>query len=384
MKKFIYCLAISLSVLNFSCQKDKYTSPSLDQEGDQKSNLLATKFKDLKVELVDPIVIMGGRSMEELLNARKQNGATLIGEYSSSEGLVREFESTEMIVTPDNETYIYPGSIIKSASIPSDDFAPLIGYKKLPIDVSTTFISDKSFGRILSPSLSQTRVFLRDALMDPSFSGNQLEEFSTESYLINSYKETKVAFGYNINEKRLFSSTNTSMNSSSSKITSKTGLILTYLVKNFTLSTPNPQVGEMVDYVNTPASVFQGSSPVYVNSVTYGRFGFLMVESESDSAVVHTTWKKVVKKLFRKSTETFSSDELKVFNSCKVTVYLLGSSLGTVTDLIINPGSYEALAGFFSDNLGIFTASDPGVPIQFSAKYLTNNMPYKSTFRIVK
>lgn len=378
-------MLIACAITIFSCKKQNIV-PATDPEksSSNEKDLLANAFQYLKIEPIDPIIIQGGAfDLKNLLDRHKQNTMVFLRDSIwNTGGYSKIYETDEVVVTPDNESYVYPGSILKSASVATGNFAPLKGYTKLPIDIMASFPSDKAIGVINSPSLSQTRVFLRDALMDPYFSGLQLLDFAYSSSSFSSYEESKLAFGYNMNEKKMFSSVNESFNATNSKSTYQTGLIMTYLVKNFTLTMSDPVAGQLIDPASISPDVLEGVSPVYIDQVTYGRFGFLLIETNNNSTLAKATYEKVIKRIFNKSTETFSSEEQTLFNSSKLTVYLLGSQGGAVTQLVNNPGSYEGLSGFISQSLGSFTANDPGVPIQFTMKYLKDNSLFKTTFKV--
>lgn len=362
-----------------SCQKDSEVNPVSNSS----PKLLADVYSSLRIEKVDPIFLNRSKSeLKDLLDNRKQNALYFIQDSTWNGGGTKIYRSDEVVVTPNNEDYVYPGSIIKSASVVSGNFAPLKGYTRKPIQISTTFVSDKASGTIDIPSLSKTRVFLRDALMSPGFSGNQLEDFSFSASSFSSYEESKMSFGYNANHKSLFSSVNSSFNQTNGKTSYNTGLIMTYTVKNFTLSMSDPQIGELIDYQKTPASVFEGVSPVYVDAVTYGRFGFIMIETNFYEETAKKTFEKLVKKWFKKTNETFSSEELQVFSNSRLTVYLMGSPNAAVIQMIDKPQSIEGFSSFVTENLGEFTASDPGVPIQFTLKYLKDNTYFKPLFHV--
>lgn len=377
-KKPLIIFVFFALVLN-SCRKDT----AVISVSNNSPKLLSEIYSSLIIEKVDPIFLNRSKSgLKDMLDNRKQNALYFIQDSIWNGGGTKIYKSDEVIVTPNNEDYVYPGSIIKSSSVVSGNFAPLKGYIRKPIQVSTTFISDKAFGTIDVPSLSKTRVFLRDALMSPGFSGNQLEDFSFSASSFSSYEESKMSFGYNVNEKSLFSSVNSSFNQTQGKTSYSTGLIMTYTVKNFILSMSDPQIGELIDYQKTPASVFEGISPVYVDAVTYGRFGFIMIETNFYEETAKRTFEKLVKKWFKKTNETFSSDELQVFNNSRLTVYLMGSPNASVIQMIDKPQSIEGFSSFVTENLGEFTAADPGVPIQFTLKYLKDNTYFKPLFHV--
>ncbi|MDO7745169.1 MAG: thiol-activated cytolysin family protein, partial [Pedobacter sp.] len=183
-------------------------------------------------------------------------------------------------------------------------------------------------------------------------------------------------------ERRLFASTNSSFDYNSSATYYSTKMTVSYTVKNFTYTMSDPVQGELIDLGSIPPEVFDGVSPVYINSVTYGRFGLLVIETNNNSAQMKSAFEKVVKKIFKQTSESFTQQETALFSSCRVTIYVLGSTLGeSATQLLINPNP-ESISGFLSENVGIFTAQDPGVPIYFTAKYLKDNSRFKTVFKL--
>lgn len=384
MRKSIILLALFFSL--FGCQKkDLIPTHVKEEEYTGNRKLLSDHFKDLKIETFNPVIISKSRKfLDEIIASKKLNTLLFLRDSSWSYGLGKSsfYESDDMIVTPDNESYVYPGSIIKSASISTGDFAPLKGYTKKPIQVGVTFPSGKGYGSIASPSLSGSRIFLRDALMDPGFVGTQLLDFLFASSAFSYFNETKLSYGYNLNEKRLFSSVNTSFNNTSGRTDYSTGLIATYTVKNFQYYMEDPLEGELLDVASLPAGTLEGVSPVYINSVTYGRFGFLLIETNNNSSQTQMVFEKLVKKLFNKTQESLTMEEKTLVESSRITLYLLGSPNGaSITQLLINPGA-ESLSDFISESLGSFTALDPGVPISFTAKYLKDNSKFKTVFQL--
>lgn len=381
MKKSLY-LFFALSVLlNLSCKKDKLNNT--DPYDDKRTALLSSHFQDLKIETFSP-VYLGKSSLKDLLDKKKRNELIKVRDslWHNSLGRSSFYQSDEMIVTPDNSSYIYPGSIIKAASVNSGIFEPLTGFAGKPINVALSFPSGKSYGVIDYPALSSSRVFLRNALMDPDFSGTQLVDFLFNASSFTNYNEVKLAYGYNMDEKALFYSVNTSFNYNSSRTNYSTGMMATYTVKNFTYSMSNPTENELIDRAALPANIFEGVSPVFINSVTYGRFGFFLIETNNTSSQMRSVFEKMVKKIFKKTDEGLTQEEKQLISTCRITLNLLGKpGGGSITKLLTSPDS-DALSNFISENLGVFTAKDPGVPISFTAKYLKDNTLFKTVFHL--
>ena len=367
----------------FACKKDRVEQGQA-QPIKAADNLLASQFQHLRIEPMEPVFLgLSKISMKEAMDARKLGALVHLRDSSwAAFGKSAFYESDEMTVTPANTSFIYPGSILKAASIATDELLPFVGYQGAPIDLYLSFPSSLSFGTIASPSLSKSRIFLRNALMAPDFSGKQIDDFSQSISFFSRYQEVKLAYGYNVNERRLFASTNSSFDYNSSATQYSTKLMASYTVKNFTFTTPDPTVGQLIDMANITPEVFNGVSPVYINSVTYGRFGLLVVETNNGGSQMKSAFEKVVKKIFKQTTESFTQEEKTLFTSCRVTIYILGSTMGeSAIQLLINPNP-EGITSFLSDNVGVFTSQDPGVPISFSAKYLKDNSPFKTVFKL--
>jgi len=369
-----------------ACQKDALDTDILPQDTDpQAKPLLSDYFQHLRIEEMAPVHIGGGQAtVKQLMDQKKLALLTHLRDSTWNLGLGKTsfYESDEMVVTPANLSYIYPGSILQASSIATDQFKILFGYERKPISARLSFPSSLAIGTIPAPSLSNSRIFLRDALMAPDFSGQYIEDFSQTISFFSKYNEVKLAYGYNVNERRLFSSTNSSFDYSSGSTQYATKLMASYTAKNFTFTMSEPTAGELIDLASITPEVFAGLSPVYINSVTYGRFGLLVVETNNNSTQMRSAFEKVVKKIFKKTTESFTQEETMLFTSCRVTIYLLGSTMGnSVTQLLINPDP-ESISNFISDNVGVFTAQDPGVPISFTAKYLKNNSLFKTVFKL--
>lgn len=376
-------ISIFFVLLFIGCRKDGIENPSSIEKG--KGKLLSEYFRTLRIEPLD-IIDLSTKNIDLKSVFDRKKTAEMVhlrdSIWSNGLGTSSFYESDEMVVTPANLSYIYLGSLLKAASIASDEFETFSGYQTAPISVQLSFPSSLSIGTHSFPSLSNSRIFLRNALMAPGFSGNTILNYSDFFAAFSKYEEVKYAFGYNVNQHKLFSTTNTNFDSYSSGTHYSTKFIASYTVENFTYHMSDPTAGELIDMASIPSNAFDGVSPVYINSVTYGRFGLLVLESNNDSYSMRSAFEKMVKKILKKTTESYTQEETNLFANCRITIYLLGSPIGNnVIQLLINP-SPDGVSDFISQNVGTFTASDPGVPIFYTAKYLKDNSPYKTKFKI--
>lgn len=373
-------VAILFAALAFSaCSKKAVQQDVPSQDGAPYSFSQLKKHGDTVVKISSQT---RKGSLKDYLDERKLN----IGQYvrdstwPNATGYSKFYTTQEVVVVPDNQSYIFPGSLLQGYSVNTPNYVPLPirNYKRYPISVRVTFPSDESEGVIDTPSLSRTRVFLRKALLASGFSGAQIEEFLYETFNFYYYDEIKWAYGSNVNIKGLFSSSSISTDVSVVRTQFPTAMIAKFTIKNFTMVLDEPSNGKLVDEQNVDQATLYGYSPVYVNTITYGRMGIIVIESNNMSSEVRSAYEKAIKKLFKRSNETLTEYEKTLVNTSKINVYLIG---GTGSPQAQAVTGYDQFINYIAHS-GDFSASDPGVPILFSMRYLSDNTPVTTTFRM--
>ncbi|MFX1705831.1 thiol-activated cytolysin family protein [Chitinophaga sp. CC14] len=321
-------------------------------------------------------------SLKDYLDERKLNMGQYVRDslWPNATGYSKFYTTEEVVVVPDNQGYVYPGSLLQGYSVSTPNYVPLPirNYKRYPITARVTFPSDEAEGVIDTPSLSRTRIFLRKALLAPGFSGAQIEEFLYETFNFYYYDELKWAYGSNVNIKGLFSSSSISTDVSVIRTQFPTAIVAKFTTRNFTMVLDEPSNGKLVDESNVDLATLYGYSPVYVNTITYGRMGIIVIESNNMSEEVKLAYEKTIKKIFNRSTETLTEYEKTLVNTSKINVYLIGGSATPQAQAITG---YDQFINYIAHSGG-FSASDPGVPILFSMRYLSDNSPVKTTFQI--
>lgn len=295
--------------------------------------------------------------------------------WAAGTGKSMIYESTEQAVLPDNEILAYPGSIIRGNSINSMDFIPIAGYIPRPIRVGVNFPTATPTGTVNSPSLSETRVFLRNALLNGS--GKQISSFSYELSKFTYYEELKQSFGSNAKVKGIFSSSSSSSSWGQNKISKSTGVVLKFTQKNFSIIMDIPRDGQLIDPASNPNN-FGQYSPVYVSSVTYGRMGIIMIESNYSFNDVNSAFTKITNKLFKSSSETLTTAEKQVIDNSEIQVFIVGGHGETEAQAI---AGYDAFVNYVAGG-GEFSAADPGVPIAFTLRYLSDHSLFKTRFQV--
>ena len=375
MRKNLLALPVICLLFFAACKKNNMPEPS--PAGKAGKQLSAFSHLKKYPETLIPIK-KDSISLKEYIASTKTSSTTFIKDsyWVAGTGKSAIYESTEQTVLPDNEILVYPGSILRGNSISSMDFIPIADYIPKPISVGVSFVGTASTGTVASPSLSATRAFLRTALLGAPGSGKQISSFSYEQTPFTYYEEIKQSFGSNTNVKGIFSSSSNSSEWGKRKITKSTGMVLKFTQKNFNLNMDIPQDGQLID--PSGPNNFGAYSPVYVSSVTYGRMGIIVIESNYSYSDVNASFSKITRKLFKNSQEVFTSQDQQIIDNSEIQIYLIGGN-GANDAQAIN--GYAAFVNYVSGG-GEFSAGDPGVPISFTLRYLSDHSLFKTRFQI--
>lgn len=301
-----------------------------------------------------------------------KNGS-MLGKGGNAEEFTetKEFESSESIVLPHLQMYIFPGSLLKGNSIQNMDFKPITAsVKPVTVSLSIPALNKKTAFTMDKPSLSATRQFVQDYIQSADFTQNGTLSYSVEQF--TSYDELKVAFGSNVNTRSLFGKNSSSTNIEEGMISKRTGFYIKFYQTSFTLDMDIP-TGSLVNDNNFDSG---GVEPVYVNSISYGRMGVLTIETNELAETARTTINESFNKLFVKGESYLTQEEKNFLNGADFNLYLIGGSGVTAAQSF---KGYEAFVNHVSK--GTFSKSQPGVPIFCTYSYLNDNSPVKTTFK---
>lgn len=283
----------------------------------------------------------------------------------------REFESSESIVLPHLQMYIFPGSLLKGNSIQDMNFKPITAsVKPITVSMSIPALNKKTAFTIDKPSLSNTRQVVQDYIQSADFTQNGTLSYSVEQF--TSYDELKVAFGSNVNTRSLFGKNSSSTNIEEGMISKRTGFYVKFYQTSFTLDMDIPS-GSLVNDTNLDTG---GVEPVYVSSISYGRMGVLAIETNELTETARTTINETFSKLFVKGESYLTQDEKNFLNGADFNLYMIGGSGVTAAQSF---KGYEAFVNHVSK--GTFSKSQPGVPIFCTYSYLNDNSPVKTSFK---
>lgn len=259
--------------------------------------------------------------------------------------------------------YIYPGAILEGNSISDQKYVPVFVNNRNPITVSMTLSHNtpKQTSRtISSPTYSKLSDYVKEMVVDGNFSQN--EKFMFQYRRFSFYDEVKSAFGTNINTKSLFSSRKESSTEYNYKISKSTGMYVKFFQSSFTVNM------DIAPLSNSPVSGNSGYEPVYVNSVTYGRMGVLVFETDETYDFAERCIKKEFERIFLNKNTTLTTEERRFFDQTDFKVLVLGGD----SDYVVQ--SFKGYSHFL--NLiynSRFTQHSYGVPIMCSFSYANSH-----------
>lgn len=284
---------------------------------------------------------------------------------------IREFQSSESIILPHLQAYIFPGSLLKGNSIQNMDFKPIsASVKPITVSMSIPALNKKTAFTIDQPSLSKTRQMVQDYIQTADFTQNGTLSYSVEQF--TSYDELKVAFGSNVNTRSLFGKSSSTTSIEEGMISKASGFYVKFYQTSFTLDMDIP-AGSLVNDNNFDSG---GVEPVYVSSISYGRMGILSIETNEQEDIAKKTINETFSKLFVHGESSLTQEEKNFLNGADFNLYLIGGNGTTAVQ------SFQGYAAFVNHIAkGTFSKSQPGVPIFCSYSYLNDNSPVKTTFK---
>nr|WP_315402506.1 thiol-activated cytolysin family protein [uncultured Sphingobacterium sp.] len=227
-------------------------------------------------------------------------------------------KSTEAMLYQ-GRNFIFPGAVLEGNSISKQNYSPIFPPNRKPITVSMslTHTTPKPTSRVIvNPTFSKLDDYVKEMAMGGSFKQN--EKFMFQYRRFTFYDEIKQAFGTDVNTRRLFSSKSENSTSESHKILESTGMYVKFFQASFTV---NMDIGPLADQAITGNS---GEPPVYVNSVTYGRMGIIVIETDKEYQFAETCIKKEFDRIFYNKTETLTTEEKKFFEETQFKVLIMG------------------------------------------------------------
>ncbi len=275
--------------------------------------------------------------------------------------------SHEMAVTSTN---IYVGAPYTAKSIETLDFQFIPNAVK-PIEVAYTF-PRYFFDRIERPSSTGMYRSLTKAIESPNFTGKQSLSFEYDFREFSYYRELKLAFGANVDIASVFK-LESSVNST--KIRAKSALFARIVQKNFSMIMDYPINGNIFSNESDLKSL-SSQSPVYVNSIIFGRMGIIAIESNYSYDELKVAFKASLTAGKINGDLNINSDYKKILQESTLRIFVSGGIGQDVAKIV---EGYDEFKNFII-NGGEFTRDVPGVPIFFTANYASDNSVFRTSF----
>lgn len=286
--------------------------------------------------------------------------------FFSKTYVVKSTESTLLY----GKNYIFPGAILEGNTIVNQKYKPVFVNNRLPITVSMSLTHNTpkhTSQTIESPTFSKLNDYIKDMVVDGNFQQNQ--KFMFQQRRFSFYDEIKQAFGTNIDTKRLFSSQKESSTEVKSQISKLTGMYVKFYQSSFTVDM------DIAPLSNEPIVGNSGFEPVYVSSLTYGRMGVIVFETDETYEFAETCIKKEFDGIFYDKTSTLTEKEKLFFETTDFKVLILGAD---------SDYSVQAVKGY-SQFLNLvynskFNQNNYGVPIACSFSYANSHILVEAEF----
>lgn len=296
------------------------------------------------------------------------------------------------IVEPEMSKIIYPGSIIDGRSVNGPIFDPkiLLGISDhiRPVTISTSMpVSPDKVAYTNLPRPIAERALFNAALTDlerlyPEDIGAAKLDVDRDTFSV--YEELKTLYGFNKKIDAFLVDTKTIKQGENHKITSISAMKIRFAQENFTIDVEDYNgYDKLFDPRGLDINKITGGvTPLFVKSVTYGRMGIMVIESQYSSEKLYNAVYKqidILKGLIGLG-KNMTEEEKLIINESSIKVKYTG--VGTDS----SPAEkIYGLAGFIqtlSAN-STYSKEKPGVPIAFQLALLKEgNELFSAPFQI--
>ncbi len=286
---------------------------------------------------------------------------------------------------------IYPGAILDGRSI-TGEFDPKmlegISSGMRPVTISTSLPA--SSGTIARTSLPRpiAGISLYNAALTDLENLNPGGSFGAaalhvelDSFTV--YEELKTMYGFNKKVDVFFVESGAEKLGENHLIKGKSALKLKFFQENFTIDLDVP-TNESSFFDPTGLDMQQitgGTIPVYVNSVTYGRMGIMVIESSVNADKLYRAVYKqqaILRNLIGID-RNMTDEDKSIIEQADIKVKYTG--VGTDADGTIKVNGLQGFIDILTAN-ATYNKDSPGIPVAFQLAYLDNRTLVSAPFQI--
>lgn len=266
----------------------------------------------------------------------------------------------------------YVGAVFTKKTVEDLTYMPIIEPIK-PIDLTFTF-PGYYFTRVEKPSKQSFTKALSEAIKSPDFTGEQLLSFEYDLRQFSHYKELKLAFGANVDIASLFKIEA----SAYKKGVSKTSALMARLVqRNFSAIMDYPEGGKLFSNEES-FSKWSHETPVYVNSVIFGRIAIIAIESNYSYDELKAAFKASLSAEKVNGELMLSKEHKEILEQSEIKIY---SVSGRASDIAKVTFGFHKFQDFIV-NGAEFTRKVPGSAIFITANYVHDNSVFRTSYTL--
>ncbi len=368
LKKILGIVPLVLVFLVFACSKDE-VSPD-DPNGQQFSNNDADDFNTAVANLsafdqpeesaIEPA------SSEETARVEDTEYSCSVRTYKGAPGY------NELFMLDPTTNVIYPGALLKGESIPTGEYTRISG-ERAPITISTSFTNadGKPSVTIEDPSeISQVRDGITE-LLNREINGATPAELISDEYEVYSEEQLSVALGVNYGSRT--KDISGSFDFSTTSIKRK--YVLKFVQKYFTLDIDDPKLPSNLFTTLPSVESFGSTSPVLVESVTYGRLVFYTVESSYSLSEVEAAFSAAYEIGKSGGSGELEVKDKNIFEEASVKVLIKGGSGSSAAQAVGGLKDNPSQIYDFIAEGGNYTKESPGAPIAYKLSYVKQGFP---------
>jgi len=351
MKKLFNLLAFMIVILLASCSNEGAIENSKDQSNLSKS--VNSKYYYDKI-----YQIRNGKEVD-ITNTQ------LLPQSRSA----HEFYEISSI----QPTFIYLGAILSEESINRGVYRPIASFNETKPEITISF-SLPVHSMVIAPKKSTFSDAIAEAIGDKNFTGRQSQVFTYKMKQFTRYSEVKLAFGANVNIGQIFSIDTQYTND---KIRKNTAVMIDFSQIYFNVAMDMPDDGNIFRD-ETIRQKYLLKSPVYINSVNYGRQGIILVESEESYQAVSLAIRAAFNAKIINGEVSLDEKTTTILNNSEINICIIGGDGGEAAKTVRGLDAFKD----FIINGGVYTREVFGIPVSFSGAYASDNSLFVSQFDI--
>ena len=272
----------------------------------------------------------------------------------------------QMLALDPTSEVIYPGAMLKGESIPTGEYIGINGGRApITLSISLQNIDGTASVEVENPALDGVRNSVNSLLAQgvngatPAKLNFTIEEVYSEEHL-------DIALGANYRSRNKDISASFDFENSEYRYKYIVKYFQEYYTIDMTLP-PNTKPGSLF----TELPNLNGTSPVIVSSVKYGRMVLYTVESNTEVSDMRTAFSLSFSQGSSEGGGEAEVDYNKIISESKIEALVLGGSAEDAVSVISGPsGVYSYII-----NGGNYSQDSPGAPLAYTLRYIKEDFP---------